>query len=226
MVFAGSHDPLLDWALRESRSGIPTFFDGSLDGLRRMKEGEAAAAGLHLHEGDGDGWNARHAEEYLGDAEVVLLQWAWRERGLVLPPGNPKNIKGIKDLQGCTLVPRQAEAGSQVLLEFLLERAAISIDALELVDPPARSEADVVATVADGRADVGFGLASIAHQFRLDFVPVMRERYDILVARRSYFQEPFQRFIEFCRSERLAAKAEQMGGYDLSGFGKVQFLGA
>jgi excisionase family DNA binding protein len=33
-VVAGSHDPLLDWALRESGSGLATYFDGSLSGLR------------------------------------------------------------------------------------------------------------------------------------------------------------------------------------------------
>ena len=225
MVFAGSHDPLLDWALRESRCGIPTFFDGSLDGLRRLKDGEAAAAGLHIYEGGGEGWNVGHAEQDFAAAEVVLLEWAWRERGLVLPQGNPKGLKKVKDLRGSLLVPRQPEAGSQLLLEALLEAEGLAAGDLELVDPPARSEADLVTAVAEGRADTGFGLGSIARQFRLDFVPVMRERYDVLVMRKSYFREPFQRFLEFCRSERLAAKAEQLGGYDISGFGRVHFIG-
>jgi molybdate-binding protein len=226
LVFVGSHDPLLDWALRESRSGIPTFFDGSLDGLRRLKEGEAAAAGMHLYEAEKDSWNVQHAADALGEAEVVLLEWAWRERGLVVPQGNPEGLSGVKDMKGRRVVPRQAEAGSQVLLEILLEKEGISAGDLDFVDPPARSEVDLVATVADGRADVVFGLGSIARQFRLDFVPVMRERYDLLVMRRSYFEQPFQRFMEFCRSDRLADKAAQMGGYDISGFARVHFLGA
>jgi putative molybdopterin biosynthesis protein len=53
----------------------------------------------------------------------------------------------------------------------------------------------------------------------------MRERYDIVVYRRAYFLEPFQAFIAFCRSERFAAKAGEMGGYDISGFGRVHYLG-
>jgi excisionase family DNA binding protein len=89
MIFVGSHDPLLDWALRESRSGIPTFFDGSLDGLKRLKAGEAAACGLHIYEASNDGWNVQHVAEALGDAEVVLLEWAWRDRGLVVAPDHP-----------------------------------------------------------------------------------------------------------------------------------------
>ena len=46
-IVAGSHDPLLDWALRESGAGLATFFDGSLDGLERIARGDAIAAGLH-----------------------------------------------------------------------------------------------------------------------------------------------------------------------------------
>src|SRR3546814_883337 len=41
-IVAGSHDPLLDWAIRESGSGLAAYFDGSLDGLARMARGEAA----------------------------------------------------------------------------------------------------------------------------------------------------------------------------------------
>ena len=43
-VFLGSHDPLLDWALRQSRCGLATFFDGSLDGLDRYAAGEGLAS--------------------------------------------------------------------------------------------------------------------------------------------------------------------------------------
>src|SRR3546814_433516 len=53
-VFAGSHDPLLDWALRESGSEIATFFDGSLDGLRRLAAGRVIGAGVHLFEPSAD----------------------------------------------------------------------------------------------------------------------------------------------------------------------------
>lgn len=224
LIFAGSHDPLLDWALRESRSGIPTFFDGSLDGLRRLQENGAAVCGLHLYDAGTDSWNVPRVREVLGAADVVLLEWAWRERGLIVAPGNPKGIAGLSSLKEFRVVPRQAEAGSQVLFEILLRKEGLSPQGLNLADPPARSELDVAAAVASGAADAGFGLAGLARQFRLDFVPVIRERYDILVFRRTYFLPPFQAFLRFCRGERLAAKAREFGGYDLSGFETVHFL--
>jgi putative molybdopterin biosynthesis protein len=225
MVIVGSHDPLLDWALRESRSGIPAFFDSSLDGLKRLQDGEAMAGGVHLYEAEDEGWNVRHVADALGDAEIVLLEWAWRERGLIVAPDNPKGISTLADLRGARVVPRQPEAGSQVLFQILLEKAGLVLEDFDLVDPLARSEVDLAAKVAGGSADAGFGLAGIAHQFRLDFVPVVRERYDLVVHRRGYFLEPFQRLIEFCQGQRFAATAREMGGYDVSGFGRVHYLG-
>src|SRR3989338_4377741 len=56
-VVLGSHDPLLEWALRESRSGLATFFDGSLDGLDRFARGEGVASGLHVFDPETKGWN-------------------------------------------------------------------------------------------------------------------------------------------------------------------------
>jgi excisionase family DNA binding protein len=223
-IVAGSHDPLLDWALRESGAGLATFFDGSLDGLERIARGDAIAAGLHLVEGDG--WNVGHIERRLAGEPVVLLEWARREQGLILPPGNALGIRGAGDLKGRRLIPRQREAGSFLLLQQLLESERLSLDALEMAAPPARTEADVAVAIADGKAEVGLGLAAMARQFRLDFVPLVQERYDLLVWRRAYFEPPLQRLFAFCRSAPFAAKARDLGGYAIEGFGRVHYNGA
>ena len=49
-MIAGSHDPLLEWALRESGAGLAVLSDGSSDGLKRLAAGTAMAAGIHLPE--------------------------------------------------------------------------------------------------------------------------------------------------------------------------------
>lgn len=225
-VFVGSHDPLLEWALRESRCGIASFFDGSLDGLKRLKAGEAIAAGLHLYDAAEGEWNHAHVAREFADAPVALLEWAWRERGLIVPAKNPKKLRRLSDLKALRVILRQPEAGGQVLFEALLEKEGIPMAALKSAMPPARSEADVAVAVSDGKADGGFGLAAIAGQFRLGFVPLLRERYDLLVFRRAYFEEPFQRFLDFCRTAAFVAKAKGLCGYDISGFGKVRYLGS
>lgn len=223
-IVAGSHDPLLDWALRESGSGLATFFDGSLDGLERMARGDAIVAGLHLVE-EGDRWNQGHVERRLRGQPVVLVEWARREQGLILPAGNPAGIHRPGELKGRRLIPRQREAGGFLLLQHLLEAEGLSLDAVDLVAPPARTEADVAVAIADGKAEVGLGLAAMARQFRLDFVPLAHERYDLLIWRRAWFEPPLQRLVTFCRSTRFAAKARDLGGYDVAGFGRVHYNG-
>jgi excisionase family DNA binding protein len=220
-IVAGSHDPLLDWALRESGAGLATFFDGSLDGLERVASGNAIAGGLHLVESEG--WNVGHVERRLAGEPVVLLEWALREQGLIVPPGNPAGIAGVANLAGRRLIPRQRAAGSFLLLQKLLEAEGLSLDALAMVAPPARTHADVAIAIADGKAEVGLGLAAMARQFRLDFVPLVRERYDLLVWRRAYFEAPLQRLFAFCRTTAFAAKARELGGYDIEGFGRVRY---
>jgi excisionase family DNA binding protein len=222
-VVVGSHDPLLDWALRESGAGIASLFDGSLDGLERFAKGDAVAAGLHLIEGQA--WNTGHVERRLAGEPVALIEWARREQGFILPPGNPAGIEDAASLAGRRLIPRQREAGSTLLLQNLLEAAGLALDALELIAPPARTEADVAIAVADGKADVGLGLAAMARQFRLDFVPLVRERYDLLVWRRAYFEPPLQQLLAFCRTAAFAAKARDLAGYDVAGLGTVHYNG-
>jgi molybdate-binding protein len=224
-VLAGSHDPLLEWALRDSGSELAAFFDGSLDGLARLAAGKALAAGLHVYEPEAEDWNRGHVERALPGLPVVLVEWAWRMQGLVVPPGNPNGIAGLRDLEGATLIPRQERSGSHLLLDYLMRQAGVDPGRLRLVKPPARSEADVALAIAEGKADAGFAIETVARQFRLAFVPLFRERYDLAVWRRDHFEPPLQKLLGFCRGPAFARRAEELGGYDVSGLGQVHYNG-
>jgi len=224
-VLAGSHDPLLEWALRESGSELAAFFDGSLDGLGRLAAGKAIAAGLHVYEPEAEDWNRGHVARAMAGMPVVLVEWARRMQGLVVPAGNPSRIAQLLDLAGRTLIPRQERAGSHLLLEHLMREAGLERGRLQLIAPPARSEADVALGVAEGKADAGFAVETVARQFRLGFVPLFRERFDLAVWRRDYFEPPLQRLLTFCRTPAFAKRAEELGGYDVSGLGQVHYNG-
>lgn len=224
VVALGSHDPLLDWALRESGSGMASFFDGSLDGFDRFARREGVLCGMHVPAPEVEGWNRHLIEARMPAMPVVLMEWAWRERGLIVPAGNPRKIAGIADLAGCRTVPRQPEAGTQLLFDRLTAAAGLAPDAYERLRP-ARSEQDVALAVLEGQADAGLGLASVAAQYRLGFVPLVRERFDLAVWRRSWFSAPVQAFFSFCRTPDFADRAAQLGGYDVSGFGRVHYNG-
>lgn len=225
LVVAGSHDPLLDWALRESGSGLATFFDGSLSGLKRLAEGGALAAGMHVYEPEAEDWNRAHIRERIPAMPVILMEWATRTQGLVLAPGNPQNIASIADLAGRRVIPRQHDAGSRVLLEYLMNKAGLDATAITMLDPPARSEADVALAVADGKADAGLAVETVARQYRLDFQPLFRERYDLAIWRRDFFEPPLQKLLSFARTPAFAARATELGGYDVTGLGTVRYNG-
>ena len=225
-VLAGSHDPLLEWAIRESGSGITTFFDGSPDGLLRVGEGKALACGMHVYEPDSEDWNIDHVSQVLQGMPVVVVEWAVRSQGLILAPGNPKSINGIADLAGEKFIPRQKQAGSYVLLKHLLDKEGLNPATLDLLAPPARSELDVAIAVAEGKADAGLGIEAVARQQRLEFKGLFQERYDLVVWRRDYFETPFQALLRFATSDNFLRRAEEMRGYDISSLGTIRLNGA
>ena len=223
-VFLGSHDPLLEWAIRESRCGLAMLFDSSRDGLERFASAGGIATGLHLPGRKQDEWNTDDVRQRFAKSPVVLVEWAKRRRGLVLRSELSPVPDELAEIRGLRFVPRQTKAGSQVFFERLLGEAGLTTDDLDLCRE-VLSEQDVVQTVATGKADAGFALASLAASYKLPFVPLGEERFDILVDRRAWFEEPFRKLLSFCRSDAFAEKAAELGGYDVSGFGTVHFNG-
>jgi len=224
-VIGGSHDPLLEWAVRESGCELATLFDGSRDGLERFARGGLQVTGLHLLDAQSGEYNTPAARATLPGLAFVLIEWAWREQGLMLAPGSPLAIQRLSDLasSGARVVDRQEGAGSHLLFRNLLGEAGIDAAKLHLLPESARNEHEVALAVLHGRADAGFGVGSAARQFGLTFLPLGRERYDLLVTRRDYFEPPLQRLLAFTRTARFPARAAELGGYDVSGLGTVRY---
>jgi len=231
-VVAGSHDPLLAWAVGESGSGLALMAGGSLDGIRRFAEGAAMAAGLHVFDPETGDFNRPVLERGIAGAQparrgTVLIEWARRRQGLVVAAGNPHSIAGLDDLKSKTLrvVQRQAEAGSHLLLGHLLAREGLSLDELASCGETARNETDLGLAVLEGRADAGLAVEAVARSLKLGFVSLIEERYDLLMHRRDYFEPPLQKLFDFARSDAFRARALRMGGYNVSDLGRVHYNG-
>jgi excisionase family DNA binding protein len=221
-TIGGSHDPLLDWAVRESRCGLALLTQGSADGLERLARGEVAGALMHLPTADLADFNRAEAREALGERDVALVEWAKREQGLLVARGNPKRIRGVADLakRGVTVAARQAGAGSAALLDRLLAREGIDRRRLR-VAVTTMGENDLAMAVRSGKADVGLGARAAALPLGLDFVPLVVERLDLGVSRAAWFEPPLQALFAFARGRRFAEHARALGGYDISGLGNV-----
>lgn len=221
-LLAGSHDPLLDWALRESGSGLATLCHGSEDGLRRIAARQATVAALHLLDDDGR-YNLADFAALPQRRGLVMVGWARRRQGLVVPAGNPMSIGSLADLAGAgaRLVARQPGSGSRRLLDHLARREGLDLDALLDRTGLARSESEVAEAIVAGRADAGVAIEAVARQHRLDFVPLHEERVDLLLRRFDWFEPPMQALLAFCRSDAFRARAASLAGYDVSILGQV-----
>ncbi len=222
LVFVGSHDPLLEWTLRASECGLASFFESSLDGLERFAAAEGIAAGMHIYDAESDSWNSAAVEARCAPARAVLVEWAKRTRGIILRPDAADRFNSLADLAGKTIVPRQPGAGSQILLESLLQRQGIDPSQMKWA-PPARSEVDAVIEIVEGRADATFGLAMLASQYRLGFEPIVDECYDLLVERRAWFEPAWQALLVFCRTAEFHAHARQLSGYNIENQFQVRY---
>ncbi len=224
-VVVGSHDPLLEWALRESRHPLAVQATGSLEGLSRFGLGEAILCGMHVLDVDSGQYNVPLIKSTLKSQDIVVIEWAWRQQGLVVAPGNPLAVGSLADLAGkkARLIDRQEGAGSRVLLDYLLAGGKIDRSDLNIVNKLARTELDVGLTIAGGKADAGIAVASVARQLHLDFIPLATERFDLVMRRRDYFEPPIQALFTLSRSAAFIEKAEELGGYDIQGLGNIIF---
>lgn len=222
-IVAGSHDPLLEWALRESRSGLALMTGGSLDGIRRVADGEVVAAGTHLIDPPSGEFNVPYLRAHHASAHLVAIHWAKRQQGFIVRAGDASRVASIAELKSSKLrfVLRQPDAGAYHLLHYVLAQEKVDLLQLNALDTPALTDSDMAQRIRDGEGDVGLGCESAAHAAGLAFVPLIEERFDLLMRRRDYFEPPLQALFAFARTAPFAKRAEAMRGYDLSAHGVV-----
>jgi len=226
-IIAGSHDPLLEWAARESRCGLAVLACGSSAGLERLARHEAEVAAMHwLDTATGD-YNVPLIRARMPGADVVGIEWAQREQGLLVAPGNPLAIRGVADLvrTKARVIGRQPESGSHQLLAQVLAQAGIARNDVQWLPHPALAETDLAAAIRDGHADAGVAIEAAARGCGLTFIPLARERLDLVVHRRDYFEPGVQALLSLARGPAFAAQAVTLGGYDVTGTGRVVFNG-
>ena len=175
-----------------------------------------------------DGPELRPTPRVAAGSHDLLLEWALRQSGCdlaLLAPGNPRGVVTLADLaeKRLRVARRQDGAGAHTLLRHLLSRAGLRLEDLNLLDPPALTETDLAAAIAEGKADCGLAIETVARQFRLDFIPLHQERFDLAMRRRDYFEPPIQALLGFARTPAFQLRAQEFGGYDVSDCGRIGY---
>lgn len=229
-IMGGSQDDLMEWALRESGSGLACLNEGTARGLARLQRNEVIAAAVHFHSLDA-------TDNLASDANVAALRTATdlhdavlvglvrREQGLLVPAGNPKRLHSLSEVLalGAKMAVRQEGAGAQMLLDVLLKRAGASPKELRRLETPCLTGPDLAAAIRAGHADCGLATRAAARSAGLDFVPLAWEDFDLAMRQRSYFQPAMQALIRFLSDRRLQQCAAELTGYDPSPAGQIRF---
>lgn len=228
IVAIGSHDMVLDLAASALRAADPLITlassnVGSLGGLVALRDGLCHVAGSHLLDQATGRYTLPYVDRLLGtDADVAVIRLVHRDQGLIVAPGNPLGLTGIEDLAKPDLryVNRQRGAGTRALLDH--ELTGLGIDPRE-VSGYSREEHThlaVAAAVAAGRADAGLGILAAARAFGLDFVPVAREPYDLVLRTGTLEEELLAPLWELLEQPEFRAGVEALGGYSCAETGR------
>jgi putative molybdopterin biosynthesis protein len=227
-IYAGSSDPLLEWALRESGSGLAVLTSGSRNGLERLASGQAALAGLHIRDPNGETYNVDTIRREIPYPDIVAIRWAEREQGLLVASGNPLGLKSLEDLfdKRPRIALRPEGTGSRVLFDGLIQQAGKDAYQLDILPHEAQTETDLAAIISEGEADCGLGIAAVSANSGLGFVQLgIAESFDLVMRRRDYFDLPIQKLLRLARSVTFAKRAASFGGYEIARFGDVTFNG-
>ncbi len=219
-----SHDlalALLPERMAKRGQPVDLQFHGSLESLASFAEGRCEIAGFHCPEGAAGASLWQQYKPHLKPRQQVLIRLAKRSQGILVAPGNPKKLRGIRDLTrpGLRFLNRQSGAGTRLLLDWLLRQNGIAASAIAGYGDVEMTHSAVAAMIASGHADAGLGVEAAAHQFDLGFVPLLKEDY-FLVMRRELLRQPaVEALLDQLRGNAFRRAVRALPGYDPAGSG-------
>ena len=147
-------------------------------------------------------------------ASPWCCEFVHREQGLIIAPGNPKGITGLADLarDDVRYVNRQRGAGTRVLLDYHLEQLGIAPERVQGYAREEYTHLAVAVAIQSGAADCGLGIAAAAHALDLDFIPLAKERYDLVIPRVHYESELLRPLLDLVRGPELRQAVDGAGG--------------
>ncbi|MGH8509041.1 MAG: substrate-binding domain-containing protein [Gammaproteobacteria bacterium] len=216
--------PLLRDLLQAERGiRVDLQFRGSLDSVRLLRGSKCDLAGFHLPDGVLGARLAPRFRRWLDPHADVLIHAVRRRQGMIAGKDNPKRIESVADLAKDPLrfVNRQPGSGTRMILDLLLEEAAVAPEAIHGYSTEEFTHMAVAAIVASGGADAGFGIEAAARHFGLHFVPVTWENYWFALPRAILSKPAVSELVSMLRSAEFKSQAGALPGYDAAQAGTI-----
>jgi putative molybdopterin biosynthesis protein len=228
ILCTGSHDLCLDLLndyLRRQQPAFPlaSTHVGSLGGIMALKKGMCHLAGSHLLDPEDGSYNTSYVRKHLADKDIRIVTLVHREQGFIVPRGNPRGIATIHDLfqDDLRFINRQAGSGTRVLLDYELDRHDLDPDGIKGYEEDEYTHMAVAVAVLSGKVDVGLGIKSAARALELDFVPLVEERYDLLIPGAVFDTPMIRRVLEVINLDGFKQAVELLGGYSTRETGQL-----
>jgi putative molybdopterin biosynthesis protein len=227
VIIVGSHDNLLDLLAdelmgQEEPLRVASSHVGSMGGITALRDGRTLLAGMHLFDPESGDFNFPFLAKYLPQVAVTCVNLAIRQQGLMVAKGNPLKITGVADLARpeVRFVNRQRGAGTRILLDHALRQAGIAPAQVRGYEHEEFTHMAVAANVRTGAADCGLGILAAARALDLDFIPLARERYD-LVFREDAADARIERILAVLQHPDFHKRIQGLGGYETTLTGRV-----
>jgi putative molybdopterin biosynthesis protein len=228
IVGCGSYDPLLgiiDGLLRKRRDWSRLAFTptGGVAALAALARGECHLAACHLLDAETGEYNIPFVKRYLGDDGAAVVKVASREIGLIVPKGNPHGLRSIGDLtrDDVRFVNRQAGSDMRAFTDAKLSAASVAPEKVNGYYHEALSEAQAAEAILSGTSNVAIGTRQSADSLGLDFVPLDRDQYDLIIPHDLLESDRVRELLEILQSAELKEAAGKLPGYDLSHAGEL-----
>ena len=197
---------------------------GSFAGLLALYQDRADLAAIHLWDSDSNSYNIPYVRRLLPGIPAVVIHLACRMQGFYVAHGNPKNIKQWEDLlqPGIRFVNREAGSGTRVLIDEQFRVSGINRQMVKGYENLEFSSLAVASAVSRGIVDVGVGNEKASMQVRdIDFIPLRKERYELVIKKEDINRAPFQAVLEILKSLAFKTELQGLGDYDLSETGTI-----
>jgi molybdate-binding protein/DNA-binding transcriptional regulator YhcF (GntR family) len=231
VIFSGSHDLAVELLASHVSMVYPdirfsTTYIGSMAGLMALERREADIVGAHLADIETGEFNISFVERLIPGETVVLVNLVQRLQGLMIASGNPKKINGIGDLKSPDImfVNRQRGSGTRILLDSQLLSLGIASGEVKGYQREENTHVAVAIAVSQGEADAGLGAESAAIAAGLDFIPLTKERYDLIILKETLERQALKRVVEMVQDKEFKKMLSTLSGYDLSETGTVQTI--
>ncbi|OUR64829.1 LysR family transcriptional regulator [Methylophaga sp. 42_25_T18] len=216
-------DNLRELINQQQNFQLDLHFHGSLESLRALANGECDIAGFHIPDGKMAKPLTPRYLELLDQEQHQLIYVVKRNQGLMMQPGNPKNISSLKSLanDNVSFINRQTDSGTRLLFDQLLQAENITPSQVTGYQHEEFTHMAVAAMIASGVADAGFGIAPMAEKFKLDFLPLIWEHYCLAVPRKIAHDSRVAKIIELLQSDKFKQGLAGSAGYDTTQTGNT-----